>query len=291
MIVNCPTNISEWTKNITPPTFSNTYDEQTKTNSLSYKGGSGYERLYYPIQTTASRTITFSIKFCSPSGYSCSYGDTQVYFAITTDEPTGKNPIKEHNIVASVPMDGTASNTPVLYTVSYTPSSSSTIYLVIDMGYMVDGVDTTLIYQDISASSGMWYVADGKLAHDNLSEPLTGNYIQPPYPPFWWYVNDGNLTHDGLPEPISAIMSEPYPPFWWYVENGRLTHVGLPEKILVGAFLGCTNLRRVIIPRSVRYIGEYTFRNTQITQVTINSDCTYSDTSFPENCTVDFYNN
>ena len=291
MIINCPTNISEWTKNITPPVFSNTYDEQTKTNNLLYKGGSGYERLYYPIQATAGRTITFSIKFCSPSGYSCSYGDTQVYFAITTDEPTGENPIKEHNIVASVPMDGTASNTPVLYTVSYTPSSSSTIYLVIDMGYMVDGVDTTLIYQDISASSGMWYVADGKLAHDNLSEPLTGNYIQPPYPPFWWYANDGKLTHNGLPEPISTIMSEPYPPFWWYVENGRLTHAGLPEKTLVGAFLGCTNLRRVIIPRSVRYIGEYTFRNTQITQVTINSNCTYSDTSFPENCIVNFYNN
>ena len=171
MIVNCPTNISEWTKNITPPTFSNTYDEQTKTNSLSYKGGSGYERLYYPIQTTAGRTITFSIKFCSPSGYSCSYGDTQVYFAITTDEPTGEKPIKEHNIVASVPMDGTASNTPVLYTVSYTPSSSSTIYLVIDMGYMVDGVDTTLIYQDISVTSGMWYVEDGKLTHDGLPAP------------------------------------------------------------------------------------------------------------------------
>lgn len=237
MIVNCPTNISEWTKNITPPTFSNTYDEQTKTNSLSYKGGSGYERLYYPIQTTAGRTITFSIKFCSPSGYSCSYGDTQVYFAITTDEPTGDKSIKEHNIVASVPMDGTASNTPILYTVSYTPSSSSTIYLVIDMGYIVDGVETSLIYQNINVESGMWKVNGNKLTHDNLPEPLTGNYIQPPYPPLWWYVENGRLTHAGLPESLTGkYISEPYPPFIWYVIDDdfgkRLYHNGLPDPII-----------------------------------------------------------
>lgn len=110
--------------------------------------------------------------------------------------------------------------------------------------------------------------------------------------PSVWYVRDGRLVRDTLPEPLTGnYIQAPYPPFWWYVENGRLTHAGLPEKTLVGAFLGCTNLRRVVIPRSVRYIGEYTFRNTQITQVTINSNCTYSDTSFPENCTVDFYNN
>ena len=289
MIVNCPTNINEWTKNITPPTFSNTYDEQTKTNSLSYKGGSGYERLYYPIQATAGRTITFSIKFCSPSGYSCSYGETQVYFAITTDEPTGEKPIKEHNIVASVPMDGTASNTPVLYSVSYTPSSSSTIYLVIDMGYMVDGVDTTLIYQDISVSSGMWHVADGKLTHDNLSEPQTGNYIQPPYPPFWWYVADGKLTHDGLPEPISEIMSEPYPPFWWHVDDGDLILNTIPEPVLMGAFLNCKNLTTVEIPSSVKKIGECAFYNTKIKEVTIASDCEYFDNSFPPDCVINFY--
>ena len=106
----------------------------------------------------------------------------------------------------------------------------------------------------------MWKVVNNKLTHDDLPEPLTGNYIQPPYPPFWWYANDGKLTHDGLPEPISTIMSEPYPPFWWYVENGRLTHAGLPEKILVGAFLGCSNLKAAKIPESVKNIGSHAHR-------------------------------
>ena len=135
----------------------------------------------------------------------------------------------------------------------------------------------------------MWKVVNNKLTHDDLPEPLTGNYIQPPYPPFWWYANGGKLIHDGLPEPISTIMSEPYPPFWWYVKNNRLTHTGLPEKILVGAFLGCTKLQMVEIPRSVKYIGEFAFYNTGLTNVTIANDCQYFPTSFPPNCVVNFY--
>ena len=135
----------------------------------------------------------------------------------------------------------------------------------------------------------MWKVVNNKLTHDDLPEPLTGNYIQPPYPPFWWYANDGNLTHDGLPEPISAIMSEPYPPFWWYVENGRLTHAGLPEKILVGAFLGCSNLKTAKIPESVKNIGSHAFAGTALTKVKIASDCTYYPTSFPDGCEIEFY--
>lgn len=46
-----------------------------------------------------------------------------------------------------------------------------------------------------------------------------------------WYVADNRLTHDALPEPLNVLMSEPYPPFWWYVSNGRLTHKGLPSPI------------------------------------------------------------
>ncbi len=135
----------------------------------------------------------------------------------------------------------------------------------------------------------MWKVVNNKLTHNDLPEPLTGNYIQPPYPPFWWYANDGNLTHDGLPEPISAIMSEPYPPFWWYVENGRLTHAGLPEPLIDGAFSGCSELRAVSIPRSVKSIGANAFSGTALKRVRIASDCSYSKSSFPDGCVVEFY--
>jgi hypothetical protein len=134
-----------------------------------------------------------------------------------------------------------------------------------------------------------WQVINNKLTHDDLPEPLTGNYIQPPYPPFWWYANDVRLTHGGLPEPISAIMSEPYPPFWWYVENGRLKTPALPAPAHTGAFYGCSQLATAHIPKSVKRIGEYAFADTALTKVKIASDCTYYPTSFPDGCEIEFY--
>lgn len=105
-----------------------------------------------------------------------------------------------------------------------------------------------------------WHVTDNKLTHDDLPEPLTGNYIQPPYPPFWWYANDGNLTHDGLPAPAHT-----------------------------GAFYGCSQLATAHIPKSVKRIGEYAFAGTALTKVKIASDCTYYPTSFPDGCEIEFY--
>ena len=104
-----------------------------------------------------------------------------------------------------------------------------------------------------------------------------------------WTVENNRLTHADLPEPITNIMSEPYPPFWWYISNGRLTHTGLPAPIGAGAFFGCSNLKKVHIPESVKSIGAYAFAGTALTSVKIAGDCTYSSTSFPDGCTISFY--
>lgn len=104
-----------------------------------------------------------------------------------------------------------------------------------------------------------------------------------------WHVIDNRLTHDDLPEPLTALMGEPYPPFWWYVSNGRLTHKGLPSPPTNGAFSGCSSLKAVSIPRTVKEIGANAFSGTALTRVRIASDCTYSDSSFPEGCVVEFY--
>ena len=107
---------------------------------------------------------------------------------------------------------------------------------------------------------GIWTVSDGRLVHDDLPERPTGNYIQPPYPSFWWYVDNGRLVNSNLPAPVHR-----------------------------GAFANCTLLETAHIPESVKSIGEYSFRNTALSSVKIASDCTYSVTSFPENCEIEYY--
>lgn len=108
--------------------------------------------------------------------------------------------------------------------------------------------------------------------------------------PSVWYVRDGRLVRDTLPEPLTGnYIQAPYPPFWWYVENGRLTHAGLPEPLIDGAFSGCSELRAVSIPRSVKSIGANAFSGTALKRVRIASDCAYLKSSFPDGCVVEFY--
>lgn len=260
-------NINVWKHNdMSFPTFNNTYDSTTNTNTLLYMGGNGYERLYLGVECTANQQVSFSVKFCSPTGYSCSYGDSQEYIAITSNKPNNVQELWSQTVVASTPLDGTASNTPVLYTVSYTPTEDTTLYFVIDYGYMVDGTQVTLVYQDITLTGG--------------TVDITGI----------WYDDDGRLVNSDLPAPMSGTyMQDPYPPFWWYVENERLQNRFLAEPSAQGAFYDCTQLKKVEIPETVKYIGEYAFANTALTTVKIARDCTFFPTSFPPRCIIQYY--
>lgn len=107
-----------------------------------------------------------------------------------------------------------------------------------------------------------------------------------------WGVEDNRLVHDELPEPITGtLMQDPYPPFWWYVEDGdeRLQNRFLAEPSAQGAFYDCTQLKKVEIPETVKYIGEYAFANTALTTVKIARDCTFFPTSFPPRCIIQYY--
>ena len=59
--------------------------------------------------------------------------------------------------------------------------------------------------------------------------------------------------------------------------------------LISGAFANDTSLSKVIIPKSVKFIGENAFRNTALSSVKISSDCVYSQESFPESCNIQFY--
>lgn len=103
-------------------------------------------------------------------------------------------------------------------------------------------------------------------------------------PPKIYNGNGAGETHNAL-EP-------PYPSYFWYIETTPKLSIKnanyVPAQNL-GAFMNAHNLSVVLIPRSVKYIGATAFRGTRLTSVTIASDCTYFDTSFPEGCAVNFY--
>lgn len=75
----------------------------------------------------------------------------------------------------------------------------------------------------------------------------------------------------------------------WEIVNGVLTNIDIPSADPIGAFCNCVSLSVVSIPRSVKKIGRFSFKNTRLSNVIIARDCEYYDTSFPENCTINYY--
>lgn len=106
----------------------------------------------------------------------------------------------------------------------------------------------------------------------------------------WIMGEDGYPTNTDFPtnQPDTPFVT-PYPKNLWRVSNGQICHELYPEPQLLGAFANCHNLNTVVIPETVKSIGEYAFRNTALTSVTIASDCFYYPTSFPDGCVINFY--
>jgi hypothetical protein len=109
-----------------------------------------------------------------------------------------------------------------------------------------------------------------------------------------WYIDDnGELTHTNFIEIPNRPFRLPLPISLWNVDesinDGYPSNGFLPEIPTVGAFGNATALQRSSIPMSVGYIGSEAFKKTSITDVTISQNCTYYNTTFPEDCTINFY--
>lgn len=138
--------------------------------------------------------------------------------------------------------------------------------------------------------TAVWYLEDGKLTHFALPDTVSYEF-SPPIPAVWWSVEDGVLTTAVLPPADTHNYVEyPYPINIWTIdENSDFAHAGMPDMSNVGTFMGSRSLNSIVIPETVKYIGEYAFANTTLVNVKIASDCQYSETSFPPGCTIDNY--
>ena len=132
---------------------------------------------------------------------------------------------------------------------------------------------------------------DGRIYHVSIWDS-NSTLIRDYYPAY------DNVTHEyGMYDKVAQVFhsSDTDTPFdsgdempFKFVD-GKLIHHRETEVIKLGAFCNDNSLSLVSIPRSVKKIGRFAFRNTALTSVMIADDCEYYDTSFPENCTINYY--
>lgn len=104
-----------------------------------------------------------------------------------------------------------------------------------------------------------------------------------------WIMIGNQLSNTDFVNAPSEPFHGDSPVMMWRIMNGSLLISNMINKPLFGAFANAMQLKRISIPKSVKYIGTEAFRNTQLTSVTIASDCTYFPTSFPDGCVVNYY--
>ena len=100
------------------------------------------------------------------------------------------------------------------------------------------------------------------------------------------------LTTDGYPifKGKPYLESSPITNTDFYADGKNYLQMkNVRFSLFFGAFANSINLKKIVIPKSVKFIGENAFRNTALSSVKISADCTYGSESFPENCNVEFY--
>ena len=100
------------------------------------------------------------------------------------------------------------------------------------------------------------------------------------------------LTSDGYPffKNRSYPESSPVVNTDFYADGKNYLQMkNVRFSLISGAFASSVNLKKIVIPQSVKFIGENAFRNTALSSVKIASDCVYSQESFPDGCNVEFY--
>lgn len=124
-------------------------------------------------------------------------------------------------------------------------------------------------------------------------EYIVDQYCKVIYERGEFHAAEPHLLTEDMPDEVPELFAADYPDILWRVDgvtnNGMIYSPLIPNMIALGAFKDVNTLRRVIIPKSCKKIGLVSFSGTNVREAIIASDCSYSQTSFPEGCTIDFY--
>ena len=153
-----------------------------------------------------------------------------------------------------------------------------------------------------------WYLDNNnQLNHADLAVGIEGGIFTSPYPlSLWNFISstDSTLTlnNEGFNIMLHPIvdpehdrndtknLTAPYPASVWYFDTDNKISMGLlPDSLPLGAFARCTSFSKIVIPEATKSIGEESFTETALLDVTIAEDCSYYPTSFPEGCEIKHY--
>ena len=133
-------NLNNWTKNSAAFTeFFNTYKDGV--NSLVYKGGAGYERIYTAINVEKNTDYEICIRFTSDSGFHFGgYGAMTEQFFVTTYVPSQNEDYTTigTKLAISDELDKSASDIPKDYKMSFNSGNYTKLYVSIDFGQIKD---------------------------------------------------------------------------------------------------------------------------------------------------------
>lgn len=136
-----------------------------------------------------------------------------------------------------------------------------------------------------------WY-ADSTGIHCEGMPEAPKKAMYSPFPAALWRMSGDVPTHELYPEVPEKAVTKPYPKALWRIDvkvSDLPYHELMPIEILAGAFMGAENLEYARIPETVRKIGRYAFSDTALQKIRISPECEYYETSFPEDCVVEFY--
>lgn len=131
-----------------------------------------------------------------------------------------------------------------------------------------------------------WVIKDSYPYQDTLDKPI--EVLIEPAPHTVMTLAENEYPSYSFLEPLE-VPENPVPYSLMVQKKGEYPKYSYLNLIDIGAFANTVNLRYIRIPETVKRIGEYAFRNTALTSVTIARDCEYYPTSFPDGCVINFY--
>lgn len=99
-----------------------------------------------------------------------------------------------------------------------------------------------------------------------------------------WVVDGVNTPYTYSIYPLTFSYDNIYTP--WKFDTDSKSYPVVQLLRTLGAFSHSLNLKSIDIPNTVQSIGTYAFTHTLLNSVTISNNCDYSETSFPQNCTI-----